>query len=480
MIWVVGLSHRTAPIELRERAALDDETSAAKLRELVGSGVIAEAMILSTCNRMELYFVTGSGQALASSGDSRPVERASERDSLVDGQAVEAVLEALKLSASDVGKHVFLHRDRDALRHLFRVAASLDSLVVGEPQILGQLKRGYEKARALGVIGPSLNRAAMRAFRTAKRVRSETTIGAGQVSVATVALDLARQIFDQLSGRTVALIGAGEMGEAIAQLFQQAGAKLVLLGRNAQRVAALAQRVGAEGRLMAELERTLTEACVVVTSTSATLPVVGYDLVKSAMRRRRGRELFFVDVAVPRDVEGRVGTLDGVYLYNVDDLSSVVAGSHASRQDGAVQAEAIVESELVQLGRREEAEQVTPIVRALYAQFGRVLRAEVDRSLHGSLLTLGADEKQGLERMVGAATKKLLHQPATTLKRWAVERPEELESALELLHEMLLPQGVDATSGLHEGAPRSSPVGKNTLPSRSQGPGDGTTAEENR
>jgi len=453
-MWVIGLSHRTAPIELRERAALDDDTAAARLRELVSSGLIAEAMVISTCNRMELYFVTSeeTKQAVSSARNS---DHAGGSDA--EGKAVEHVLDALKLSAADVGKHVFLYQGRAAVKHLFRVAASLDSLVVGEPQILGQLKRSYERARALGVVGSRLNRAAMRAFRAAKRVRSETTIGAGQVSVATVALDLARQIFDQLAGRTVVLIGAGEMGEAIAQLFQQAGANLVLLGRTEQRVMALAKRVGAEGRLMSELERTLAEACVVVTSTSATLPVVGFEHVRAAMRRRRGRELFFVDVAVPRDVEERVGTLDGVYLYNVDDLSSVVAGTQASRKDSATKAEEIVEAELLDFERREDVEQVTPVVRTLYTWYSRVLHTEVERSLQGRLRELPEVDRQALNRLVEAATKKLLHQSATKLKRWAVERPDELNSVLEIVRELMLPPDSGTLSGTLEVAPRSSP-----------------------
>jgi glutamyl-tRNA reductase len=428
----LGLSHKTAPIELRERVALSEDASATLLRKLVGTGVIAEAMVISTCNRMELYFVPSESASSTSAPSSPGLER--------DGEAVERALEALRFSAADLGKHIYLYQGKDAAKHLFRVASSLDSLVVGEPQILGQLKRGYEHARTLGVLGPALNRAAMRAFRAAKRVRSETTIGSGQVSIASVALDLARQIFDKLEGRTVALVGAGEMGEAIARLFQQAGAKLVILGRTERKFMALAKSVGAEGRAMSELERTLAEACVVVTSTSANLPVIGHELVQAAMRKRRGRDLFLVDVAVPRDIEEKVSSIDGVYLYNIDDLSSVIADTKSARRQGADQSEAILEEELVDFERREGASHVTPTIRALYATFRRTLRKEVERSFQGKLRELGTVEQMAVEHLVEAATKKLLHQSSTTLKRWVNERPEELDTMIEMIHELWIPR----------------------------------------
>jgi glutamyl-tRNA reductase len=430
---VIGLSHHTAPIEIRERVALDDEAARNLLTQIVGQGTISEAMVVSTCNRLELYLVP--------EGDE-------------DG-AVEVALDALKFSRADVGKVLYLRTGADAACHLFRVASSLDSLVVGEPQILGQIKRGLERARSVGTVGNQLNRVATRALRAAKRVRTETTIGSGQVSIASVALDLARQIFDQLKDRVVALVGSGEMGEAIAHLLRQSGARLVLLGRNEQRVHELANRVGAEGRLLTQLESTLEEADVVVTSTSASLPIIRFEQVRQAMKHRRGRDLFFVDVAVPRDVEERVGKLSGVYLYNVDDLSNVVAETHASRSDEALRAERVVAEELKKLAHAHESEQVTPTVRALYDWFGRVMRAEVERSLHGSLKGLAPAEREAVVRLADAATKKLLHNPSTTLRRWAVERPVELDAAVELIRELFLPDGTGNTEEDIKSLPKS-------------------------
>lgn len=471
MIWLLGLSFRTAPIELRERVALNDATAAVALREITTCEGITEAMVVSTCNRTELFFVTEDSTPEGEHSVSCQLQPESIS---VEGVAVRRALQVLRLAPGDVGHVAYLLRGREAINHLFRVASSLDSLVIGEPQILGQLKRGFERAKALRSVGPVLHRLAMRAFRAAKRVRAETTIGSGQVSVATVALDLARQIFDTLAGRKVALIGTGEMGEAVAQLFQRAGADLIILGRNEQRVSALASRYCAKGRSIAELERTLAEVCVVVTSTSATMPLVTVEQVRAAQRRRRGRDLFIVDVAVPRDVEEKVGGLDGVYLYNVDDLSSVVAGTQASRLEGSRQAELIIAQELDNYERREEVEQVTPTVRDMYTWYSRVLEREVNRSLQGKLQTLGATEQQALRCLVDAATKKLLHHSATTLKRWAVERSEqELQEALELARALLLPADLSAQWDEERSAPRSVPSGQsaaeaNRLPSSAE------------
>jgi glutamyl-tRNA reductase len=419
-MFVIGLSHHTAPIEVRERVALDEERATAMLRRLTAERFVTEAMAVSTCNRLELYCVEAEGE--------------------LGAHALDHALESLRFTRADLGRVLYFHADLEAARHLFRVASSLDSLVVGEPQILGQLKASFERARGVGTVGSRLNRVVTRAFRCAKRVRTETTIGTGQVSIATVALDLARQIFDPLGDRTVALVGSGEMGEAIARVLQQAGSRLVIVGRSEQRVSHLAQQVGAEWRLMGDLERTLVEADVVVTSTSATVPIIGYEMVRAVMRRRRGRDLFFVDVAVPRDVEARAGNIDGVYLYNVDDLSGVVSNTQASRREGAAVAERVINDELRKLEQREEVEQVTPTIRSLYDWVGGVLHGEVERSLQGKLRDLTLEEREGLEKLVQAATKRLLHRPASMLRRWTAERPDELPATMELIRELFLPE----------------------------------------
>ncbi len=403
MIAVVGLSHRTAPIALRERTAFDAPSTIELLIQARNYQNVAELMVLSTCNRTELVAACDSQTPL---------------DSLTD-----------ELRAMIVGRvpetdgHLYLHGGKAAVRHIFRVVSSLDSLVVGEPQILGQFKDAFELARQHGTVGNHLHRVVSRALRTAKRVRHETQVGSGQVSVPTVALDLAKQIFGEMSGHTVVLLGTGEMGELVARLLQQSGARLVIVGRNALRVGELQNRYQAEGRAFDALEASLSEADVVVTSTSAPSPIVDRLLIKRVMRKRRGRDLFFVDVAVPRDVNPDVDTLDGVYRYDVDDLAAVVSRSHGSREKEAERAERIVNEEVARFERWVEAEQVTPFVRTLRQHIGRTLHQELGRSLRSRLKHLDDTERLHLERMIDAAVNKLMHDPTMQLRKWASAEP---------------------------------------------------------
>lgn len=402
MIAVVGLSHRTAPIEVREQLALSAEDIPGLLAELVERRGVGEALVVSTCNRVEVV-------AAAGAAGGTPAEIAAR------------VRETIVARAPGVAGHLYAHQGSAAVRHLFRVAASLDSLVVGEPQILGQLKAGYDLAREVGTAGAVLHRVLPRAIRSAKRVRSETAIGAGQVSVPSVAVDLAVQIFGDLAGRTVALVGSGEMGESVALLLRGAGASLVAVGRNASRVQELAARLGGEARGLSELERTLVDADVVISATSAPGFVVDLPLVQRSRRSRRGRSLFLIDLAVPRDVDPRVADLDEVFLYNVDDLSHVVAESMEGRRREAERAETIVLDETASYERWAEAEQATPAIVAMRERFRAVLEAEVARSLAGRLRHLGEPERDALRLLVEAALNKMLHPMTTNLRRLAVE-----------------------------------------------------------
>ncbi len=407
MIVVIGLNHRTAPINVRERLALPKAQIPQALKAIVERSGIGEAMLISTCNRVELV-VSGKEGGAAD----------------LDAVAADAVAALSELSA-EIGQHLYVHRGSDAVRHLFRVASSLDSLVLGEPQILGQVKDAFELARTTGTIGGCLHRTVPRAIRAAKRVRTETAIGAGQVSVPSVSVDLAKQIFGDLDGRTVVLIGSGEMAETVAKLLKNAGSRILVVGRNAARVGVLARAVGGEGRSWEELPKSLIEADVVITSTSAPGFVVEHELVASLRRKRRGRSLFFIDLAVPRDVDPRVEEVDAVFLYNIDDFSRVVAESLKTREREAERAEAIVSEETHGWERWAESEQVTPTVVALRARLGRVLHAELERSLRGRLKHLGEEERAALETMVDAALNKMLHAPTKKLREVATEREYE-------------------------------------------------------
>ena len=401
MIVVIGLNHRTASIDVRERLAIASDEIPGVLKSLVSLPLLGEALVVSTCNRVEFVLAGADGPRADLAGIAR------------------AATDAILARAPGVSGHLYQHVGLDAVRHLFRVAASLDSLVVGEPQILGQVKQSYDLAREVGTTGSVLNRVVPRALRSAKRVRSQTTIGAGQVSVPSVAVDLARQIFGDLSHRTAALVGSGDMGETVARLLRQAGARLVVVGRNAERVADIAASMQGEPRSFEDLDRTLEEADVVVTTTSAPGFVVEHDRVRRGRKARRGRNLFFIDLAVPRDVDPRVIAIDGVFLYNVDDLSKVVSESLESRRREADRAEQIVAEEAANYERWADSEQVTPTVLALRERVRGVLEAELDRSLAGRLRHLSAEDRQSMLVMNEASVNKLLHDATQRLRRMA-------------------------------------------------------------
>lgn len=416
MIVLVGLSHKTAPLEVRERAALPQEALTSFLQELVASPAVGEALVVSTCNRMEVVAAPKPGKEAL--------------DVVLD-----TVTRALDTRVPGVQDHLYRKSGQAALQHLFTVAASLDSMVMGEPQILGQVKDALELGRRAGTVGAQLGRAVGQAVRTAKRVRSETSIGAGQVSVPSVAMDLARQIFGDLAGRTAVLVGSGEMGETAAKLVAQAGARLYIVGRNLERTEQLCRELGGVARPFADLAQTLWEADVVITATSAPSFVIDVELVQGVHKKRRGRSLFLIDLAVPRDVDPRLGDLESVFLYNVDDLSDIVAQSLSTRQREADRALEIVSAELTSFERSLQAEQVTPTVLALRGWLEGTLEAELDRTLRGRLKHLGPEDREALEKMLEAAVNKALHAPTRQLRQLAQDEENrfELASALTVL-----------------------------------------------
>lgn len=426
MIVVVGLSHRTAPIDVRERFALPEEQVGPFLRDLRRGSEVREAFVVSTCNRVEVI-------AAGHDGSTEALEK-----------AALTCRAALCERHREIDKYVYMHLGARAVHHLFRVAASLDSLVLGEPQILGQLKQGFERARLEGTLGPVLHRTFPRAVRTAKRVRNETAIGAGQVSVPTVALDLARQIFGDLAGRKVLLIGSGDMGRAVARLFRDSGAALTVFARRREAADALAEEVRGTGRLMDELPDGLAQADVVVSSTSASHYVVSEGMLRSVRRARRGRNLFLIDLAVPRDVEPSVGGLSGVFLYNIDDLAHVVEESRTGRRREAEIAERILEEEARGFERWVDAEQATPTIKALRARLRGALEIELERSLRGRLRDLGDEQRAALAKMLDAALNRMLHHPTQRLREGARGAEEaSLEQLTETLEELFDLSGVD-------------------------------------
>ena len=401
---VVGVSYRSAPVAVRERLAVAAEERETVLRSLRDGHALREAMLVSTCNRVEIYSAASD------------VDLARER--------IVTLLSA-RTPREDLRPYLYERRGRDAVLHVFRVASSLDSLVVGEPQILGQVKEAYEGAGAAEVTGPLLGRLLPRAFFVAKRVRTETALGAGQVSVASVAVDLAKKIYSDLSGREVLLLGAGEIAESAARALHAAGAThLLIANRSFERAEALARSIeGASPRSLGELPGLLEHADVVLVSTGSPGFVVTREMAAAAVKRRRGRPLFFVDVAVPRNVDPRVHDLDNCYRYDIDDLEQIVGEGMEGRRGEAEAAEKLVLGEADAFLAWARQLEVTPTIVALRERVRATLAAELDRTLSARLKHLPEEDRKALGVMLDAAANKILHAPTRVLKQ-AAELPE--------------------------------------------------------
>jgi len=405
--FLVGLSHKSAPVAVREKVALsgDDLRDAlVGLRQLEG---VAEAMVVSTCNRVEVYVYADATQP----GRRFFLDR-----------------------AADAEGHLYERSGREAVRHLFRVAASLDSMVVGEPQILGQVKEAYGVASAAESAGTFISRLCNRAFATAKRVRSETDIAKGAGSVSQVAVELVEKIFGDLKGRAVALVGAGKMGALSAKALRDLGAdRLLVTNRSPERARALAAEVGGTPEPWESLNGLLAHADVVIVSTGAPTYVVTRELATQAMKARRGRSICFIDLAVPRNVDPALSDLENVYAYDIDDLQKVVAQTHKARAEEAIRAEAIVEAEVMAFSREREARAALPVLAALRRRAEEIARAEAERTLAhvGGLL----DEKgrKSVEAMAQAIVNKLLHGPTARLKEAAASGDSDLPGAAAAL-----------------------------------------------
>lgn len=390
----IGLSHKSAPLEVRERLAFGEPQLEAALGHLGAAGV--EAVWLSTCNRVEVY----------AAGPDAEAARALVREQLAAAGG-EAAL-----------GHLYEHRGEGALVHLFRVASSLDSMVLGEAQILGQVKDALEVAQRVGAAKGELVRACSAAFGAAKRVRTETGIGRSATSMASAAVELAAKIFGSLEGKTVLVVGAGEMGELAARHLKQAGAtRLWLANRTRERAERLAAEVGgAEVKDFADLHGHLVGADVVVCSTASPLPIFTRDSVAATLKARRGRMLFMVDLAVPRDIAQDVNTLPGVYAYDVDDIQRVVAENAAARAAEAEKAQVIVAEEAARYSRARALRDGVPVLAQLRARAMDIARAEAERTLAQLGPSLTEKQRKSVEAMANAIVNKLLHQPTVKLR----------------------------------------------------------------
>lgn len=396
-IVILGMNHKTAPLALRERLTIACEDQGRTVEEVKSIPQVKEALYLATCNRVEV---------LANVGD---VERAMER-------LKDFVLSHGNLPVPEMEACLYCYQDEEAVRHLFRVASSLDSMVMGEPQILGQVKEAYRicvEKQAAGVI---MNRLLHQAFRVAKRVRTETGIAENAVSVGYTAVALAKKILGNLEGKSVLLVGAGEMAELAARHLKNNGAaKIVVANRTIENARALARAFAGTALGFDALPGALGEADIIITSTGAPGYIIDRSLVAAALRRRKNRLLFLIDIAVPRDIDPDVSAMDNVYLYNIDDLQQVVDENLKTRLAEAAKAEEIINKEVDVFTRWRATLEVVPTIVDLKNRVEDITRGELDRSM-AWMSGLSEEERNHVETLVKAVTNKILHEPLTSLK----------------------------------------------------------------
>ncbi len=399
---LVGINHRTAPVEVRERMNIAEARLGAAVSDLVHRAGILEGMILSTCNRVE---VAVNAQEHA---DAQPVLRG-------------FLADYHRCDLSGYEKYFYWHRQREVVHHLFRVAASLDSMLVGEPQILGQMKRAHAVAREAGALHGLLDEAVMHAFTVAKRVRRETAIGSAAVSVSYAAVELAKKIFGNLAGKAVFVMGAGKMSELAAKHLLRGGASTIFVcNRTYERAVELAQAFRGTAIRYEEFLNHVGKADVVISSTGATHFVLSKGQVEKLLAARKNRPMFFVDIAVPRDIDPAVNELDNAFVYDIDDLEQVVDANKKQREREAVWAEEIVEQEVQKMMKRLASREVTPTIVALEAQLDRIRELELERH-RGRLSTLSPEQREALDALTKGIVNKILHGPITQLKTGAGE-----------------------------------------------------------
>ena len=405
-LFVVGISYRTAALDVREKLAFPEDALAGAVASLAALPVVGEAMLVSTCNRVEVYAATRATANAAAEAGAAEVRR--------------FLAESRSVPLDSLRPHLYERAGAAAVKHVFRVASSLDSLVVGESQILGQLKDAYGLAAQGGAVGPLLGRCLERAFGVAKRVRTETQISRGAANISSVAVELARSLFGELKGKKVLLVGAGKMSDLAARHLASDGADEILVtNRSPERAQALADKVDGEARPWSDLEALLAGADIVISSTGSPVPIIGRDMMKRVMKARKHRPVFMIDIAVPRDIEHAVGKVDGVYLFDIDDLDKVVADNLKGRQSEAEAAERIVEAEAAQFLAWMRSQGVVPTIKDLRERFSQVARAEAEKTiaaLGGQSVVLGDKGEKALKQMAEAIINKLLHTPLMALK----------------------------------------------------------------
>jgi glutamyl-tRNA reductase len=400
-LFLTGLNHRTAPVEVRERLAFDQNRLPEALGTLKNHPGLVEGMILSTCNRVEITVAAEEN---------------------ADADAVQHFLADVRsVDHAWVSPYLYRHDGPDAIRHLFRVASSLDSMIVGEPQILGQMKHAYATAKECGAISGFLDLVLTRAFNVAKRVRSETDIGESAVSVSYAAIELAREIFGSLDGKRVLVVGAGKMSESAARHLRRAGVSEILVtNRTRERAVAMAEEF--QGRVIdyENFAQAMPDVDIVIASSGAPHYIITKDQMKAVIGRRKNRPMFLIDIAVPRNIEPQVNDLDNVFLYDIDDLDRVVETNIKGRVEVAVQAEDIIREEVERMVLRLKTREVTPTIVSLQEQLELWRTSEIERQ-RGKLSGLTEQQEEAIQAITRGLVNKIAHGPITELRRQAAD-----------------------------------------------------------
>jgi glutamyl-tRNA reductase len=423
---LIGVNHKTAPIDLRERIAISRDDLPDATRALAAEPGVTECMIVSTCNRVELLAAVESPET----------------------DLAGFLHRQFGIDPAILAPHLYQLHDQDAVRHLFRVAASLDSMVIGEPQILGQVKDAFAVARSSGAIGSQLEHLLQSAFAAAKRVRSETAIGSNSVSIASVAVELARKIFGSLHGRTIFLVGAGKMSALAARhLVQQGAGSILVTNRTEERARQLAEPFNGRVVPFDQLHDVAAEADIVISSTGAPHPIFRREHGQAFMHRRRNRPMFFIDIAVPRDVDPAVNQIEGIFVYDIDDLQQVAAAHIAERKLQAGDAEALIAAEVERFHQRRRAVNVAPAIVSLQRQAEEIRQAEL-RRMQARLGTLTDEQLAAVEALTRGLVNKFLHPPMQALKQAARDNDSTRVDAL--CDAWSLPSVADPPSNLTE------------------------------
>ncbi|NKI74017.1 glutamyl-tRNA reductase [Dickeya sp. CFBP 2040] len=395
----LGINHKTAPVSLRERVAFSPDRQGQALHSLLQQPLVQGGVLLSTCNRTELYL---------------SVEEQENRHE----QLIAWLCAYHQLNPDDIRKNLYWHEGNAAVSHLMRVASGLDSLVLGEPQILGQVKKAFADSQREQSLSGDLERLFQKSFTVAKRVRTETDIGASAVSVAFAACTLARQIFESLSDVNVLLVGAGETIELVSRhLSEHRVKRMVIANRTRERAQVLAEEVGAEVITLAELDAHLPQADIVISSTASTLPIIGKGMMERTMKTRRNQPMLMVDIAVPRDIEPEVGRLPNIYLYSVDDLQAIIQHNLAQRKAAAIQAESIVQQECSEFMAWLRAQSAVDTIRDYRSQADRLREEMTAKAL--AAIQNGGDVDAIVQELTHRLTNRLIHAPTRSLQQAA-------------------------------------------------------------